>query len=792
MWLNNIKLAFRSLWKHKLVAGINITGLGLGILCSLLVIIFIKNELSYDKWIPDQSNIYRVYRTWGNGNSGITSPVPMADAMRDGISGLEAVTRVSSNTDMLLAYQGNFYKVPEMLSTDEYFLDCIPLPLVQGNPETALKAPNSAIISQKLAEQIFGSKPALGQQLLLENSNTITVTGVLASFQGPSHLKADLFLSELGNESGSWTGAYGYLYTRLQANVNADQIGKDATQVYNQAIQRVYQEEERTFDIAKMPFWSLQPLSDIHLESKKIGITGTSYGSFRQLSIIGLLGLVILLLAIINYINLATAQLNKKSEEIGVRRVIGATQKHLINQFMGNAFVHVFLGLVLALCMIPYALSYFNEMVNRTLMPKDLFNPEGLILLGSLTIIIAVLTGVFPALYYARLNPVESIKQNTKGKQQFQFRNALVILQFTLSIGTLLLVNLVNQQLDFMLDKDLGFSGDQVAVFRINQSENVDQFQQWKSRLEKLQGVQAVSQLSRLPGDYIPNYQFRFANAERSESVNVMFGDEDLQVALGIEVKQGRYFSEEYKRDHGTSFVVNEAFVKKYGLEKPLGYTMNFYGDSIPAQIVGVVKDFHYASMETSIEPLVMSARLDKAWLGRVAVQIDGSTIANTLPLIQGLWKELEPGFPVTQYFLDERFQLLYDQHVRFKKSLAYTAIVGIFIALLGLLGLTLFVTQQRTKEIGIRKVLGASISSIVRLLSKDLLKLVGLGVLIALPISWYLLQRWLDNFAYQTNISWLSIALFILLALGLAWLTMSIQSIRVAIANPVESLTDD
>ncbi|MEM6377312.1 MAG: ABC transporter permease [Bacteroidota bacterium] len=792
MWYNHLKVAFRSLLKHKLVTSINIAGLGLGVLCSALVLVFIKSELSYDRWIPNQDQVYRLYRSWENGGNGLISPVPMAAAMRDEVSGLEAVTRVAYNTDMLLAYEESFYKVPEMVSTDSHFLDCMALPLAQGNPEIAFDAPNSAVISHKLAQQIFGTTPALGKQLLLENSNLITITGVLAPFKGASHLKADLFLSELDGETGSWTGGYGFIYTRLQNQVNPEQVGEQIRQLYNREVERENKEDKETFDASRMPNWKLQALADIHLESKSLGETASARGSFKQIAIIGLLGLLILLLAVINYINLATAQLNKKSEEIGVRRVIGATQKHLVDQFVGNALVHVFLALILAVVVFPTILPYFNEMISRELMPKDLFNPIGLAMLGGLAFIVAMLTGVFPALYYARLNPVDSIKQKRQGKQQFQLRNALVVVQFTLSIGTLLFVSLVSQQLNFMLDRDLGFAGDQVAVFRINQSEVVEQFQQQKQRIAAIPGVQAVSQMARMPGDFIPNYQFEMEGEDNRRSANVIFGDEDLQSALGIELKDGRYFSTEYQFDAQSSFVVNEAFVRRLGLDNPLGFRINFPGDTVPGQIIGVVKDFHYESMEQAIQPLVISARMDKTWMGRVAVSMEGKAIADNLPAIQDIWKQLEPGFPVTQYFLDERFQSLYDQHLRFKKSLSYTAIVGIFIALLGLLGLTLFVTQQRTKEIGIRKVLGASVASIVSLLSRDLLKLVGLGIVIALPISWYLLQRWLENFAYQTTISWFTIVLFILLALGMAWLTMGIQSIRVAMSNPVNSLTDE
>jgi putative ABC transport system permease protein len=792
MWLNHLKVGLRSLFKNKFITSINLAGLGLGMLASLLVLIFIKSELSYDRWIPAQEQVYRLYRAYGNNQGNLTSPAPMAAVLRAEASGLESATRLVSNTDMLLEYEQEFYKVPEMLSIDQHFLECIPLPLVQGNPQNALNKPQSALLSQQMAQRIFGATSPIGEQLLLENSSYITVTGVLAAFSGPSHLKADLFLYEPDDRPGSWTGGRGQVYVKLQPNTNPDQISQTASRIYNEQIKKDYQQNQQKYDASKMPQWSMQALSKVHLNSQELGETGAFRGSFKQITIIGALGFLILLLAIINYVNLATAQLNKKSTEIGVRRVIGASQKNLINQFVASSLIQVALSLALALMLIPYVLPYFNEMVSRDLIPQDLFNPSGLFLLGVLVLVIAFLTGVFPALYYSRLNPVDSIRGKKQQKNQHQLRNALVVVQFTLSIGTLLFVSLVNQQLGFMLEKDLGFAGDQVAVFRINQSETADQFQQKKNRLTTVKGVQSISQISRPPGAFIPNYQFKIGPSDETESINVLFADEDLAETLSLELLNGRYFDSKFKNDDQESFVVNEAFVRKYGLEQALDYKLKFSRDSVPGRVIGVIKDFHYKSMEFAIEPLVISSRLDKAWMGRVAIRLDGSALSAALPALQALWQEMEPGFPTTQYFLSERFEGLYQKHLQFKRSLSYTAFIGTLIALLGLLGLTLFVTQQRTKEIGIRKVLGASVVNIVTLLSRDLLKLVGYGMLISLPISWYLLQRWLDNFAYQASVSWINISLIIVATLMLAWLTMSLQSIRVALANPVDSLADE
>ncbi|MEM6377311.1 MAG: ABC transporter permease, partial [Bacteroidota bacterium] len=373
MWFNHFKVTLRSIFKYKLVSGIKILGLGLGILCGLLVIIYVKKELSYDRWIPEHENIYRLYRHWGETRNDPTSPAPLDEALRENIAGLEAVTRVAFSGEALLTHEEAYHKVPTMISVNRNFLDCIQLPLAQGNPTTALHAPNSALISEKLAKQIFGETSPIGKQLLLRNEYYITINGVLAPFKGPSHLDADLFLSNLDEIKGGWTDRTpAQIYVRLQPKVDPAQVSEQVSRIYRTEIGLAYQEQERTFDADQIPSYKLQAISAIHKQYKMIVGFNPQGFNFRQVAIIGLLGMVVLLLAIVNYINLATAQLHKKSEEIGVRRVIGATQKDLIRQFVSNALIHVLLGLTLALCIIPYVLPFLNEIVSRSLVQRDL------------------------------------------------------------------------------------------------------------------------------------------------------------------------------------------------------------------------------------------------------------------------------------------------------------------------------------------------------------------------------------------------------------------------------------
>lgn len=792
MWKNYLKIALRAIGKNSFVSSINIIGLGIGLTAGVFVMLYVQHELSYDKWINDHDNIYRVYRLWGQKKGHTYTPGPAAEAARNEIPELVSSTRVNTNTDMLAEWNKEHHSIPVMYSVDSLFFKTIPLPFLHGQAETAFSKLNTAVLSYETARRIFGETNPVGQTILLENVHPIEVSGVLQPFDGPSHLMADLILYENYNSS-SWTGASGQTYVRLHPSSAPETVEGKLYNIALRETKKEYLAEGETLDESRLANWFLQPLSSIHLGSSSIGGDDPLSGSYRQIAIMILLGIMVIALAIINYINLTTARLTKRSADIGIRKVIGASKRQLNRQFVVESFVFVLLSLIIAFGVVQLVLPYFNETVSRSMELSELFNSSGILLLAATVLILSFIAGIFPAFYFSSVSPAETIKnQLSKGKGSGFFRNAMVVFQFSLSIGLIIFVSMIWLQVKFMLNKELGFQGDQIAVFRINQSETADIFQQKKSALTQIPGVKGVSQVSRTPGGFVPNYTYRLGGTEQEVYINTLFVDPDWSKTFEAEVLEGRFFAYNRPMDTLRSFVVNRKFVEKYQLEDPIGHQLKFPGDEPQGEIIGVVEDFHYQDLQHTIEPLVLSARMDMTWMGRVAVNLSPDNIPATLSKVQDFWKGLEPVFPVTYRFIDESFAEQYEAHYRFGKSMLFTTIFCIVISLLGLFGLTTFVIQQRTKEIGIRRILGASVQNIIGLLSKDFLKLVFIAIIIASPVAWFFAARWLQNFAYQISVEWWVFAGVGTLALLLAFLTVSLQTVQAAASNPVNSLRSE
>lgn len=787
------KYAFRSLLKNKVVLSINTLGLGLGLTVAVFVMLYTAYEFSFDKWIPENDRVFRVYRQWEGGNGNTFTPSPAAKLLKEEVVGVESATRVLANYDMLLENEGIQHKAAVMYSVDSNFFQTVPMEFKYGgNGNMVFKQLDAAVLSNKLAQQIFGDTDPIGQNLLIENSHLVQITGVLSLPKGPTHFEADLYVNEsLGTTS--WTGGNGNTYVKINAKAKPEQVAANFSALANSEIIKERKRKNREVDPAKMAAWKFQPITQVHLGSSNIGGGGLITGSYRQVGIMLLLGLVVLALAIINYINLATAQLKERAAEVGVRKVIGASKNSLVGQFVTESLLSVVLSFIVALAVVQLFMPAFNGIVGRQLDIYILLNWEILTLVVGLLFIVSALTGFFPAYYFASLSPMSSIKgQKLKGDKTHNYRNILVVFQFSLSIGLILFVSIVWTQVDYMIKRELGFKGDQIAVFRINKDQLVQRFPDNKQRLLNIPGVEAVSQISRPPGSFIPNYSLAVEGMEKDAAVDMMFVDTDWNEVFNISLKEGRFLSNDYTTDTAKAFVVNEAFVRRNNIDQPVGHRMKFIGDEEYGQIVGVVEDFHFRGLQEQITPLAICARTDKNWMGRVAIKIADNDMAATIAQIEKEWKALEPGFPVTFNFIDQQFEEQYESYIRFGTSLLYTTICCIIIALLGLLGLTFFMTQQRSKEIGIRKILGASISNIIGMLSANLLKLVLIAIVISIPIALYFAKQWLRDFAYQTTIHWWLIMGVAIGTLMIALLTTGLQSLKVATTNPVNALRDE
>ncbi|MFK7774141.1 MAG: ABC transporter permease [Saprospiraceae bacterium] len=790
---HNLKVAWRQLRKNKLVSGINILGLALGLTVGIFILMYVQHENSYDQWIPEKENIYRVYRPYGGGTKGnISTPSPLANAIQDEVPGVVAASLVSGWQDVLIEWKNEHYSIRDVKMVDSTFFQTFPFEFEHGNKKTILEKMDLAILSHATAQRIFGSQNPVGENIMFENSKPLEIAGVLPKPSGPSHLETDIYVIEK-REKGYWTGGGGHTYVRLSPSVKTKTVEDALYQIAKREITLEYIEDGDEVSESDFPKWELQPLTEIHMGSQKMGITSASSGNPWQMGLMILVGLLILGLAAINYINLATAQMSTRAKEVGIRNVAGATRMQLIRQFLSEALVITFCALSLAIIFSSIFLSYFNEVVSRPIQFSDLWDVQTIILIVGISLFTGLVTGLFPAFYLARIQPSESLKNQVfKNKKAGTYRSALIVTQFSMSIGLVLFVTLVWQQVDFMLQKDLGFEKEQIAVFRINQDENVDDFQTKKNQLLQIPGVAGVSQISRHPGSFVPNYTMKIEGMEKGKSVNMLFGDLDWNSTFEINLKQGRFFSNQNPTDTASTFVVNEAFVEKFGLENPIGHRMKFPDDENYSTIIGVTEDFHYKGLQSKIAPVAICARMNKAWMGGVAVRFEAKAIGSSLTKVSDFWQKMEPVFPVKFSFLDEAFAKQYESYAHFGKQLTYATIICLFLALIGLFGLTVFTIQRKTKEIGIRKVLGASVTNIVGLLSKDFLKLVGIAFFIAAPIAWYFVNGWLENFAYQLGIQWwvfLAVGIF---AIGITILTVGLQSLKAALADPVNSIRSE
>ncbi len=543
----------------------------------------------------------------------------------------------------------------------------------------------------------------------------------------------------------------------------------------------------------KYPDWKLQPLRDVQLSAGEIGGPFSGQGDERTVYVIALVALVIVTIASINYMNMATAQAARRAREVGVRKVTGAHQSQLMVQFLAEAVLQCLLALPIAILLTELTLPAFENVVARDL---DLSWSVWGQLVPSLLLLIAglsIVSGSYPAFVLSGYRPTDVLKGKWLRRDQGKvLRQSLVVVQFTGAIVATIVMFFIYQQIRFMQNQEVGFRGEQVMVIAVNTPDTYEKITSLRSRILQNPQVVAVTSADGLPGSDHSDYGFQLGGREQSINSDIFFVDADYPEALDLEILAGRFLS---LSDTSTNtFVVNEAFVQEYGLEEPIGQPLNFTG-ATEGEIVGVVKDFNYSSLEYNIRPLVFSGAirpLRGGWVSSVAVRLQTNNLRETIAEVEDFWQQIEPNHPIRYTFLDDDFAGLYAEQERLGQTLLYATFITLFIALLGLFGLASYVAERRTKEIGVRKVLGASVQQIVTLLGIDFLKVVLVSGLIAAPIAWWLSRRWLADFAYQTDITVTPFLVAIVLAVLVAVLTVSARAIKAALANPVDALRSE
>ncbi|GMN07973.1 ABC transporter permease [Croceitalea sp. MTPC5] len=789
MFKNYLKIAWRNLNKNKSFSILNILGLSIGMACSILILLWVQNEVSYDQFHTDADRTYRFIVNSGDFKTAVSS-AGMGPDLMDELSEIESVVRTTKFQKVLFHVNDKVYEEGQFMYVDDNFLSFFDFPLLQGEAVSALENPNTIVLTQTMAQKYFGDDNALGKTIKLNNNKNLKVTGVLKDLPSNSHFKFDFIAptstiisidQNLANKT--WGNFDYYSYFKLDKNVALSKTGVGDLEAKINAIA-----DKRLSNDAFN--FRLQPLTDIHLYSDlQIDVAG--HGNIQYVNIFLVVALFILVVACINFMNLATARSAKRAKEVGLRKAIGAYRGQLIGQFLSESILLSFISLVLAIVLVFLTLPFFNEISGSTL-GVDITDGS---FWGGLVVIVLVtglFAGSYPALYLSRFNPIKVLKGNLKktGGNLF-LRNGLVTLQFIISAVLIVATGVVYHQLNFIKDKNLGFDKSNMIIvpFRGALGEKRDAL---AATLEQHPLLKNYSIFNNVPTDLDTGTTDIFWNGKDETDGIVVpdLGMDDRFIDLfGIEVLAGRGFSEEFTISD-KNYVINETLMKLMGknLDNIIGEPLAL--NDRDGQVVGVVKDFHFKPLQYNIEPLVL--RQEENNPGFLAVRTTMNQTEASIAALENIHAELNPAFPFSYSFLDADLEKLYDSEQQMSTIFNILALLGIFISCLGIYGLSAFIAEQRIKEIGIRKVLGASVQSITTLLSKDFLKLVLTAIVLAIPISWYFMSKWLEDFAYRTTISWWIFALAGLLALTIALLTVSYQAIKAAIVNPVKSLRSE
>jgi len=807
MFRNYIKIAFRNLWKNKGYSAINIFGLAIGLATCLLITLFVVDELSYDKFNKKADRIYRV-NTYihlnGSDFKQRVTPAPMADALMKDYPQIERAVRIDVGGNMLVKKGTETLTEPHTFFADPNLFDVFTLPMIAGNPKTALNQQNTMVISASIAKKYFNSIDVLGKTLKVDNTTDYKITGVIKDTPAQSHLHFNFIKSMSSNEGGRspmWLSNNFTTFVLLRAGTSQstlDRYLKETAKKYAEPqVQTIFHgsfsDLEKKGDYLK---YAAIPLTRIHLYSDLTNEAEPS-GNIQYVHIFIVIAVFILLIACVNFVNLSTARSAGRSKEVGVRKVLGSNRSNLVLQFLTESVLTSLIAFGVALLIAILFLPYFNQLSGKPTSSGLLPNWQMLPSLLIITILIGIFAGLYPAFFLSAFEPVQVLKGKlATGFKGSWLRNSLVVFQFSTAIILIIGTLVIRNQLSYIRNKNLGYNRDQVLVLK-NAYSLGNYVQTFKNEVLQIPGVVAGSQASALPASSGNEWNQNAFSKDATMSTNQLVTISDWSVdadyisTLGIKMAQGRNFSAKMPTD-SNAFLINEAAARLLGYTKSLQeklYESNRGNGASARSIIGVVKDFNTGSLRNKTVPIVF--RLSK-YGDRFAFRIKSKNIPQVLAQIEskyhGVVKEMA-GQPFLYSFMDEDFNQLYQSEQRTGKLFICFAFFAILIACLGLFGLITYAAEQRTKEIGIRKVLGATIANVTALLSKDFIKLVFISIVIATPIAWFAMNKWLQSFAYRTNISWWVFVLAAAIALIIALITVSFQAVKAALANPVKSL---
>uniref|UniRef100_UPI00404898CC ABC transporter permease n=1 Tax=Roseivirga sp. TaxID=1964215 RepID=UPI00404898CC len=801
---NNFKMAYRSMMRQKFYSFLNLTGLAIGMAACIFIAIFVKEELSFDKHFEDSDKIFRIAGNLKFGdnvfNLGFV-PDPMAKTVKEEFPEVENAARTRGDATILVSYNNNYFRQTNIAWADQEFFSIFSIPLLRGDRNHLLDEPNTVVITESTAKKIFGSEDPLNKVIRFNDELDIKVTGVIQDIPDNTHFKYNMFVTMLNRADARqnvWLSNNFTTYVKLNAKESKatvdgrfpDFLMKHFAEQVNQMMGIKLEDAVASGALAATYF--LQPVEDIYLYSNMDFELRTG-GSIENVYIFSIIGFFILLIACINFMNMATARASVRAKEVGIRKVLGSLKSQLINQFLMESILSSFIAAIVAVIMVTLLLPSFNTLTDKQIV-DPIFSMTGLwpYLLIS-TIMIGALAGVYPAFVLSSFSPSKVLKgEVTQGKKAGWMRNILVIIQFSTSIFLIIGSAFIYNQLDYLQHKELGFNKDQILV--INETQLLgNQLQAFKTELERNPLVESVSVSGFIPATNIyndsPFLSENATSAEEGVSLQIWFVDQDYARTYDLKIEDGRFFSKEFASD-SSAMVLNEAAIKRFGYtDNPIGRRIKALNGNNIYTIVGVVKDFHFKSMTEEIQPQVF-------FLGNspdnVSVKFKANMTNEVLATTKASWESFSGGKPFEYDFLDQIFADSFKNQIRVKTIFSVFAVLAVSIACLGLFGLAAYVTEQRKKEIGIRKVLGASMSTLLTLLFRSFTFLILISAVLAIPLAWWYMDGWLSDFPFRVDMNPL---VFIGSALGtlfIALLTVGYQSMTAARRNPIENLRNE
>jgi putative ABC transport system permease protein len=794
MFKNYLTSAIRSLKRHRLFTLLNVFGLATGIACSILIFLWVKDERSYDKFNNRPAQIYRLTINVAGIKAAVT-PLPVAEALKRQIPAVKNFTRLVS-LHSIVTVDNKKFDERDIFYTDPAFLQIFNYQLLKGNKETALSRPDGIVITSATALKYFGTENPMGKLVHIDDDvkgNNYTVTGVLQNLPHNSHLQFDALLPIITfekssnysyNDPAEWGNSIGYTYLQLDEN--------STTPAATRAIEKQIDAIQTANDpMHTKSGFTLQPLTDIHLRSNLMLDVG-GQGNIESVNIFSLVAIFIVLIACINFMNLSTALAGQRAKEVGLRKTLGAVRFQLIIQFMSESFlvtfISTFIGIVIAWLLLPL----FNDLSGKTI-SISLFDANIILTCLATAALVGLLSGLYPAFFLSSFSPVKVLKgMKIFGGQKTFLRNSLVIFQFAIAVILIVSTLVVNSQLSFIQKRDIGYNKENLLYLQMPQSGDLQSnYQALKAALNQNPAITNYTLIEHLP-TYLTTgtTDVKWTGKDpRQQTVFPHIGaDGNFLKTFGIRLAAGRGFNDDYKSD-ASNYVLNETAAKLMGFTAAKAVGQNITMNGNPGMVIGVVKDFNFKPVKQIIEPLVL--RYTKKG-GFVVIRTSPANIQRIIDQLKATFQDVYPNFPFSYGFVDQDLSRLYLSEQRMSKLFNVFSIISIIVSCLGLFGLATFATQKRLKEISVRRVLGASATGIVTMLTKDFVKPVALALLIAFPTASWAMNKWLESYVYRINVSWWMFAVAGLAAIVIAFLTISYQSVKAALANPVDSLRSE